>query len=161
MDSNGIMSEIRSHLSSGKSSGEVIGLGFKPPTVYKVQRALKRKSQADGVVSTPGSAQPPATSADNQLLSQLEAENIRLRQEVEAVEGELECVVDSDAELAAQVQTLRERVKALAGCGKTLSTIPLAPFLARKGEEFISEGHPQTPCKGASPLCTPHFSAAC
>ena len=43
----------------------------------------------------------------------------------------------------------------------SLSTIPLTPFLPRKGEEIISEGHPQTPGKGASPLCTPHISAAC
>ena len=41
------------------------------------------------------------------------------------------------------------------------TTIPLTPFLARKGEEFISEGHPQTPGKGDSPLCTPPFSAIC
>ena len=47
----------------------------------------------------------------------------------------------------------------LAGCRKTLTTIPLAPFLARKGEEkdIVSEGHPQTPGKGASPLCTPYY----
>ena len=49
------------------------------------------------------------------------------------------------------------------------TTIPLTPFLARKGEEFVAEGHPfdklragsQTPGKGASPLCTPHSSSAC
>ena len=43
------------------------------------------------------------------------------------------------------------------GAEKPLSTIPLAPFVARKGEEIVSEGHPQTPGKGASPLCTPLF----
>ena len=32
-----------------------------------------------------------------------------------------------------------------------------APFLARKGAGFVSGGHPQTPAKGASPLCTPLF----
>ena len=56
---------------------------------------------------------------------------------------------------------------------KNPPTIPLTPFpsagsgqaLARKGEEFVSEGHPfgklragsQTPGKGASPICTPLF----
>jgi DNA repair exonuclease SbcCD ATPase subunit len=43
----------------------------------------------------------------------LEAENIRLRQEVDNLEGQLECVVDAAVQLEAQVQTLRERVKAL------------------------------------------------
>ena len=47
------------------------------------------------------------------------------------------------------------------GIAMGAATIPLSPFLARKGEEIISEGHPQTPGKGASPLCTPHISAAC
>ena len=34
---------------------------------------------------------------------------------------------------------------------------PDPPFLARKGKGIISEGHPQTPGKGAPPLCTPSF----
>ena len=33
----------------------------------------------------------------------------------------------------------------LAGCWTTLSPIPLSPFLASKGENIISEGHPPTP----------------
>ena len=43
----------------------------------------------------------------------------------------------------------------------TLSTIPLAPFLARKGVgQLISEGNPQTPGKGGfAPLHTPYFIA--
>ncbi len=40
---------------------------------------------------------------------------------------------------------------------QTLSTIPLSPFLVRKGVGVISGGYPQTPSKGASPLCTPFF----
>jgi len=42
MSNNGIMEEIRSHLAQGKSSAEVIALGFKPPTVYKARRQLRR-----------------------------------------------------------------------------------------------------------------------
>ena len=64
---------------------------------------------------------------------------------------------------------------ALAGCLKTLSTIPLAPFpstdsghdLAMKGFTPLAEGHSfgrlrtgsQTHGKRASPLCTPHSSS--
>ena len=35
---------------------------------------------------------------------------------------------------------------------------PLTPFLASKDGGIISEGHPQTPGKVYSPLCTPHIS---
>jgi DNA repair exonuclease SbcCD ATPase subunit len=41
------MQDIRTLLSQGKSSAEVIALGYKPPTVYKVQRQLRHK-QSDG-----------------------------------------------------------------------------------------------------------------
>jgi len=110
---NGIMQEIRGLLSSGKASGEVIALGYKPPTVYKVQRQLNQKGQGDGRAAAPGNAQLPTSTMDAKSESALEAENFRLRQEVETLEGQLECAVDGDAELAAQVQTLLERMKAL------------------------------------------------
>ena len=38
---------------------------------------------------------------------------------------------------------------------ETLSTIPLAPFLARKGGKIVSEGNPQTPGRGFTPLHSP------
>ncbi len=54
------------------------------------------------------------------------------------------------------MEFLGTTTKYLAAAEKPPSTIPLSPFRARKGEEFIAEGHPQTPGKGAWPLCTPH-----
>ena len=42
METKGIMAEIREHLAKGKSSREVIHLGFAPGTVYKVRRQLTR-----------------------------------------------------------------------------------------------------------------------
>ena len=48
MTSKSIMQDIRSLLSQGKSSTEVIALGYKPPTVYKVQRQLRQKHQPNG-----------------------------------------------------------------------------------------------------------------
>ena len=49
----------------------------------------------------------------------------------------------------------------LTGCWKTLSTLPLAPFLARKGVEVVSEGHPHPSQEGRqrgfAPLHTPFF----
>ena len=38
------------------------------------------------------------------------------------------------------------------------TTIPLTPFLARKGEEFVAEGHPQTPGNPDMSGRTPHSS---
>ena len=78
-----------------------------------MQRQLKRKGHGDSKVSAPGSALPSTSATDAKSEPGLEAENIRLRQEVENLEGELECAADTDAELAAKVLTLRERVKAL------------------------------------------------
>jgi regulator of replication initiation timing len=113
MTGNGIMEEIRTHLSTGKSSGEVIALGFKPGTVYKVLRGLNRKTQGNAAVSSPAGARPLPTGLDAQARSELEAENIQLHQQVEDLEAQLECVVDADPELEAEVRTLRERVKVL------------------------------------------------
>ena len=48
----------------------------------------------------------------------------------------------------------------MAGCWKTISTIPLGPSLARKGVEIIPKGYPQTPGKWAAPLSTPRISLA-
>ena len=48
MENGGIMQEIREHLAEGKSSGEVIALGFKPSTVYTVQRQMRRQGQDSG-----------------------------------------------------------------------------------------------------------------
>ena len=45
------MEEIRNLLSQGKSSSEVIALGYKPPTVYKVQRQLRKKGHHTPITS--------------------------------------------------------------------------------------------------------------
>jgi hypothetical protein len=48
MTSNSIMQDIRNLLSQGRSSREVIQLGYAPGTVYKVQRRLRRTGQPEG-----------------------------------------------------------------------------------------------------------------
>lgn len=37
----GVMDEIRLHLSEGKDSREMIGLGYAPGTVYRLQREFR------------------------------------------------------------------------------------------------------------------------
>jgi DNA repair exonuclease SbcCD ATPase subunit len=113
MTSNGIMAEIRSLLSQGRSSGQVIALGYKPPTVYKVQHQLHSPSQGKGAVSTPGGIQPLSGNVDHKPRAQLEAENISLRREIETLKSHLEYVLGEDAELEAKVKTSEERAKAL------------------------------------------------
>ncbi len=43
---------------------------------------------------------------------------------------------------------------------KTFSTIPLALFRVRKGNKFVSEGHPRLPAIPMDRDCTPHSSSA-
>ena len=48
------------------------------------------------------------------------------------------------------------------GLRKNSSSPPYTPLLSSgKREKTISEGHPQSPCKGAPPLCTPRSPAVC
>ena len=61
MESNGIMAEIRTQLSNGKSSGEVIALGYKASTVYKVQRQLRSQLLHRGPVGRDATKAPSAT----------------------------------------------------------------------------------------------------
>jgi hypothetical protein len=53
MPGNSIMEEIRNLLAQGKTSNEVIALGYKPPTVYKVQRQLRKKGQHTPIALAP------------------------------------------------------------------------------------------------------------
>jgi hypothetical protein len=58
------MQEIRNLLSSGRSSSEVITLGYKPPTVYKVQRQLRKKGQHTPIASAPQNEPVPAATTE-------------------------------------------------------------------------------------------------
>ena len=62
-ETKGMMQQIREHLAQGKSSTEIIALGYKPPTVYKVQRQMRRHGSkgkvalsSDGGSEVPGAA---------------------------------------------------------------------------------------------------------
>jgi hypothetical protein len=44
MDTKGVMQQIRDHLAQGKSSQEVIALGYAPGSVYKIQRQMRKRA---------------------------------------------------------------------------------------------------------------------
>ena len=64
-------------------------------------------------MSGPGATLLPTNTTAPEAESGLEAGNARLRQEVENHNVQLECVLDAEASLEAEAQTLRERVRAL------------------------------------------------
>jgi hypothetical protein len=66
MPANSIMQEIRNLLSQGQSSSEVIALGYKPPTVYKVQRQLRKKGQHSNKVPAPQNGPVPVAAVDTE-----------------------------------------------------------------------------------------------
>jgi hypothetical protein len=90
MAGHGVMQEIRTLLSQGKSSGEVIALGYKPPTVYKVQRQLNRKIQGGGSSPVQALGQAPVMTVNTQARPDLEAENEELRAEIEGLQEKAE-----------------------------------------------------------------------
>lgn len=113
MLNTGIMEQIRGLLSQGQSSGEVILLGFRPQTVYKVQRKLTRETF--GSNSTPGHPPPSPSTEDYAPNTGKESENIGLRREVANLKDRLDRAVYAEAELESEMLTLRDRVTVLEG----------------------------------------------
>lgn len=120
MEPIGVMQQISEHLAGGKTSTEVISLGYKSSTVYKVKRKLIRRAQANGRVPVTGNDQLAISITNGFSQSQLETENARLQQEVEDLTSQLEATHDLTLELVekedgleGEVRTLHERVNAL------------------------------------------------
>ena len=120
MDSRGIMQQIREYLAGGMTSTEVISLGYRPSTVYKVQRQLDRRGQCEGRAPVTGNAEVAIATKNVLPHSQLETENARLQQEVEDLTSQLEATHDLTLELVekedgleGEVRALHERVNAL------------------------------------------------
>ena len=126
MDTKGIMAQIRQLLAEGKSSSEIIALGYKPYTVYKVQRGLNRKRQGNGTPQAQMMDRVSGVVSSTDPQSELEAENVQLRWQVkdlndardEAYFSHLELskargrIHELEAEAAAE---LRQRVRDLEG----------------------------------------------
>jgi hypothetical protein len=103
MAGTGIMAEIRDLLAQGQASGEVIALGYKPSTVFKVQRQFRKEPAV-------GRGQSPVRlSASVTDMEQSEAELTSLQQRIVMSEAQL---VDVDS-LRFQLDQADIRIKEL------------------------------------------------
>jgi|GEM_PF-5738566 len=48
MEKTSVMQEIGTLLTEGNSSREIIGMGYAPGTVYRVQRQVRRQASSQG-----------------------------------------------------------------------------------------------------------------
>lgn len=119
MESKGIMEQIREHIAQGKSSSDIIAMGYAPPTVYKVQRWMRKKGLTGGRPQIELAPVAPVTIADHvsqTRVKELEAENEQLRQQLSELHWEVIRADAAESKLAQArscVQELETRVSAL------------------------------------------------
>ena len=105
MNTNGIMEDIRSLLNEGRSSADVIALGYAPSSVYKAQRQLRKTTgRTDQPVT-----QVLVTNMASEGWSELREENARLRQQVSLLE---EMTAERDA-LREELDLAQSRIEEL------------------------------------------------
>jgi hypothetical protein len=93
MDTKGVLQQIREHLVQGKSSQEVIALGYAPGSVYKIQRQLRRSSgekEQASVRTTPEASVSVLDAEAMARMEQLETENAQLRTLMAELRQEIE-----------------------------------------------------------------------
>lgn len=131
MASNSIMEDIRNLLSQGKSSTEVISLGYKPPTVYKVQRRLRQQQ--------PNGKAPVQVVNQNNFISDREEQEESSFESIECFQSldepvdkpaqssdplvqlnQAQCRIEELEEEAREAQNLRARLKELEAKAESL-----------------------------------------
>ena len=158
MDTKGVMQQIREQLIEGKSSQEVIALGYAPGSVYKIQRQLRRSDGEKGGRVPQGRGEVPSPTADAEALAKAErlaAENAQLRQQIRMLEeqlAEVSCLrlqlehaqgwIEELEAQASQVQPLREQVNALQSQQAKRERLVLALVETIRA----SQEHPPRPC---------------
>jgi hypothetical protein len=103
MGTKGVMQQIREHLIEGKSSQEVIALGYAPGSVYKIQRQLRRSSEEKekSLVRATPEASIPAVDMEALLrMDRLETENAKLRAQMVELRQEVERATSLQHQLA-------------------------------------------------------------
>lgn len=123
MENKGIMEKIREHLAQGRTSGELIGLGFRPGTVYKVQRQSKAQGRRDSLSGTSHGTSPVTGSDTGAMLAEDDDDLEWAWLEGEANPVSAELFQARTDELETQVQDLRKQVEALENLSQSLHEI--------------------------------------
>ena len=96
MNTLGIMEDIRSLLNEGRTSAEVISMGYAPSSVYKAQRQVRKATDRTEQPMT----QVLVTNMASEGWTELREENTKLRQQASLME-----------ELTEEQDTLREELE--------------------------------------------------
>ncbi len=141
MPTTGIMQQIRSLLSQGKSSGEVIGLGFKSSTVYKTQRKMAAGGTAYG---------PPRENPQAQNHESLEPSKVGFPLNIETLDHDVEAnpdIVQLKIDVRkAQLERQLDELRGATGLESRVAT------LENRMEEIFTEFRGLEPYVYASPL---------
>jgi predicted RNase H-like nuclease (RuvC/YqgF family) len=112
MDTKGVLEQIREHLAQGKSSQEVIALGYAPGSVYKIQRQLRRRREGKEEPAARSTAEAQVPVVNNEVfirMERLETENAELRTQMAELLQEVKRV----ASLHSQLDQLQRRLEKL------------------------------------------------
>src|ERR687895_2112481 len=102
MATKGVMQQIQERVAQGKSSQEVISLGYAPGSVYKVQRQLRHSREEKEEPAAPGTAEAQVPVVNNEVLirmGRLETENAQLRTQMAELRQEVEKVTSLQYQL--------------------------------------------------------------
>lgn len=90
MQSNGVLQAIRGLVVEGRSSRELINMGYAPGSVYRAQRQLRRRWPTTQAGRSQPTGQPPTQGNSEQAeLARLRAENDILAQEAAALRDQI------------------------------------------------------------------------
>lgn len=119
----GITSEIKEHLEQGRSSGELIAMGYKSATVYKAQRAWRSEQQRQASESLDdliheAPVEESAPSASEESEDEIEEDSEALMTELEMLRLQIE-------RYEATIKELEERVRESEGFKKQVAALKL------------------------------------
>ena len=117
----GVMDEVRLHLSEGKGSKEIIGLGYAPGTVYRLQREFRKAQAEEHAVSMEAEQELPVSGAaedQSPALEILQAEGSHNQKQIAELRTEVEQLANAQAaigELREVFNRLSEQMQRIDG----------------------------------------------
>ena len=113
---DGIMGQIRGLLAEGKSSREIISIGYSPRTVYRCQRIYRRRNRSfEDRVTIPRSDHRPSRLETGRIEAAVDppmSSDAALHVEVERVKTQLATLKSDNEQLRAETKT-----STCPGCG--------------------------------------------